>query len=356
MPPLLPRWLVRVTLGCLAFLVLAVTLWLVARALMAVLTVTASVVAALLLAALLQPLTALLERLRLPAWLAALLTILVAVAAVGGIVTLLVDRVQAQLADLGAAVEDGIDSLRHLLLRSPLPVSPERLQSAEDQVTNAFLSALPSPAGGASTATQVLSGAVLTVFLWFFFLKDGVRMWSWVLGWAPRRRAAGVDRAGRAVWDVLTRYVRGTTAVAAVDAIGIGAGMFALGVPLSASLTLIVFLSAYVPIVGAFVSGALAVGVTLITQGAVHALILLGIVLLVQQVEGNLLQPLIMGRALRLHPVAIVVSVAVGALLAGVLGAIVAVPLVAIAHRLALQARGEPEACPPDEPGTDAAT
>lgn len=194
-------------------------------------------------------------------------------------------------------------------------------------------------AAGAGLATQVLSGMVLTVFLLFFFLKDGAQMWSWFLGWVPTGHATAVNRGGHAVWEVLTGYIRGTTLIAAVDAIGIGAGMLVLGVPLTASLTCLVFLGAYVPIVGAFVSGALATGITLVTLGPTQALVLLGVVVVVQQVEGNLLQPLVMGHTLQLHAVTTVVSVTIGALVGGVLGALVAVPLVAAAYRLMIQAR-----------------
>lgn len=336
---LLPRWVLRTAAACGCFLLLAATLWVVSRALTTVLTVTAPVVVALLLTALLEPLMRLLTRARLPAWLAALSTILVTLVALAGIVVLLVDRARAQESDLRTAVTDGVDGLRNLLLDSSLPISADRLDAAGRQISDALLRTLPAPATGAGIATEVLSGVVLTVFLWFFFLKDGRAMWTWAGGWVPERHRAGFDRSGNATWEVLTRYVRGTTLVAAVDAVGIGIGMVVLGVPLAASLTLIVFVAAYVPIVGAFVSGALAVGVTLVTVGPVSALVLFGVVLLVQQLEGNLLQPLVMGRALRLHPVAIVIAVAVGALVEGVLGAIVAVPLVSVVHRLALQAR-----------------
>lgn len=338
---LVPGWLLRATVVSGCALVIGVTIWLVARMLAGIMTVTASVIVAVLLTALVHPLAGLLRRRGTPAWLAALAVVLVTLAVLAGAVTLLVGRAQTQVDDLGAAVADGVERLRSALVNSPLPLSERRLDAGEQQLTDALVSALPTPATGAGIVTEVLSGAALTTFLWFFFLKDGRAMWSWAMGFAPARRAAAVDRTGQAVWSVLTSYVRGTTVVAAVDALGIGLGMFILGVPLWASLTLVVFLGAYVPIVGAFVSGGLAVTVALVTVGPVAALILLGVVLLVQQVEGNVLQPLVMGRALHLHPVGIVLAVTVGALAAGVLGVVVAVPLAAIVVRLADQARGE---------------
>jgi predicted PurR-regulated permease PerM len=335
------RGLVRAALTCTCLLVLAFTAWLVAYALMDIVVVTASAVAALLLSALLLPLTTLLRRAGLPDWAAALLTIVIAVGAIGGLVTLLVTRVQAQQSDLQSAVADSVQQLRHLVLRSPLPISASRLDVGAKNLSDAAVHALPGPAAGANMAVQVLSALVLTVFLWFFLLKDGRAMWEWAVGWAPARHRARFVEATRTVWDVVTGYIHGTTVIAAVDALGIGAAMLALGVPLTASLTILVFIGAFIPIVGAFVSGALAVGVTLVTQGPVSALVLFGCVVLVQQLEGNLLQPLVMGRALRLHPVVIVTSVTIGALVGGVLGAVVVVPLVAVAYRLALQVRGQ---------------
>lgn len=333
-----PRWLVRTALGCACLLTIAVTTWLVGRALMTVVTVTAAVVAALLLSALLQPVHERLRRLRAPDWLASLATVVATLLVVAAVITLLLARVQSQQHDLRDAVAASVGQLRDVVHHSPLPLSEARLDAGASQLADTALSALPGPAAGAGIATQVLSGFALTLFLWFFFLKDGREMWSWLVGCVPRRHAGSVENGGRTVWDVLTSYIRGTTVVAAADALGIGAAMLVLGVPLAASLTCLVFLGAFVPIVGAFVSGALAVGVTLVTLGPVQALALLGCVVLVQQLEGNLLQPLVMGRALRLHPVAIVVSVAVGALVGGVLGALVVVPLVAVGYRLALRA------------------
>ncbi len=336
-----PRGLVRAALVCASLLVLAFTAWLVAHVLMTIMVVTASVVAALLLTALLEPVTHWLSRRGLPTWLAALLTVVGALTVIGGVITLLIARVQAQQKDLQAAVADSIQRLRELVLQSPLPISESRLDVGAKNLADAVVQALPDPAAGATLATQVLSAVVLTIFLWFFLLKDGRSMWAWAQDWAPRRHREGFVQGSHSVWDVLTGYIRGTTIIAAVDSLGIGAAMLALGVPLTASLTSLVFLGAFVPIVGAFVSGALAVAVTLVTLGPISALVLFGCVILVQQLEGNFLQPLVMGRALHLHPVVIVMAVTVGALVGGVLGAVVVVPLVAVAYRLALQLRGE---------------
>jgi predicted PurR-regulated permease PerM len=209
---------------------------------------------------------------------------------------------------------------------------------AERAVAEFVTGALPSPSAGATMAVEIVSGAALALFVLFFLLLDGRRMWAWAVSWIPQQRHEQVDGAGRRAWAVLTGYVRSIVLVAFIDAIGIG-------VPLAASLTLIVFVGAFVPIVGAAVSGVLAVGVTLVTVGPVPALVLLAAVLLVQQLEGNVLQPWIMGRTLKLHPVVVVLAVTLGSVVGGVLGAVVAVPLVAVCYRVVefLAGRSEDE-------------
>ncbi len=149
--------------------------------------------------------------------------------------------------------------------------------------------------GGATTALRVLGAAIFVVFAVFFLVKDGAAMWRWALSWTPARHRHRVDGAGRRAWAALTSYTRGTAVVATTDAVLIGAGLLLIGVPLWLSLTLLTFFAAFVPVLGATAAGAAAVLVTLVTNGLPDALIVLGIVLLVQQVEGNLLQPLIAG-------------------------------------------------------------
>ena len=159
-------------------------------------------------------------------------------------------------------------------------------------------------------------------------------MWAGLLERVPERRRDQVDGAGRSAWETLARYVRGAVVVALIDAVGIGAGLLILGVPLWLSLTLLTFVGAFIPLLGATVSGAVAVLVTLVTNGTTDAIIILVVVLVVQQVEGNLLQPLIMGRALHLHPAGILVAVTAGGLPLVVAGALLAVPLMAVTYRV----------------------
>lgn len=328
-------WAARTLTWCLLVLAVAATLWLAALVLRTLLVVTAAIIAALLLTALLQPLVALLARVGVPRWLASLLSLLLTLTALVGFGYFLVGRITAQTDDLRGALRESGDRLRSLVLDSPLPVTAEQLNRLPEQALDSLRQAAPAPMTGANIAASVLTALALTLFLWFFLQKDGPGMWQWFLSWVPRRRRTTWDRSGVAAWEVLTSYVRGTIVIAFADALGAGITMALLGVPLTLSLSVLIFLGAFVPIVGSTVAGVVAVLVTLVTVGAAQALILLGAVIAVQQLEGNLLQPLVMGRALSMHPAVIVLSVTVGTLVAGVLGALVAVPVVAIAYRIA---------------------
>ena len=168
----------------------------------------------------------------------------------------------------------------------------------------------------------MLTGLLIAMFATFFMVKDGRQIWSWVVGLFPRDTRARADGAGLRAWHTLISYVRATLAVALVDAIGIGVGAAVLGVPLALPLGVLVFLGSFVPIVGATVTGLVAVLVALVAKGPVTALLLLGVVLVVQQVEGHVLQPLLLGRAVKVHPLAVVLAIATGVLLAGIVGAL----------------------------------
>jgi putative heme transporter len=188
------------------------------------------------------------------------------------------------------------------------------------------------------------------VFLVFFLLKDGEQMWAWFLARVPGARRTQLDGAGRAAWSTLTRYTGGLVVVALVDAVAIGLALLLLGVPFWLTLTLLTFFGAFVPLLGATVSGAVAVLVTLVTNGVTDAVVVLVVVIVVQQVEGNVLQPLIMRRAVHLHPVVTLVAVTAGALVLGVAGALLAVPVVAVAHRVAEHLRTHPVSAPAGVP------
>lgn len=337
-----------VLLRAAVVLVVGAVAWFVALALAQVALLTGALLVALLLAALLEPAARGLRRLGLPAALAAGVTTVVLIAGLAAVVLLVYSRATAQLSGLGVALTTALDEVRRWLVEGPLALDPTQVQELRDIAAGYVQRATPTPVAGARTALRMLSAAAIVVFAVFFLLKDGHAMWRWVLGWTRARHRERVDAAGTAAWTTLTAYVRGTVVVAAVDAVGIGTALVVLGVPMWFSLTILTFFGAFVPIVGATVAGAAAVLVTLVTEGGRDAVLVLVVVLAVQQLEGNLLQPLIMGRAVRLHPLAILSAVTAGVLLLGVIGALIAVPLTAVAYRVATTLRDSPSAPSPD--------
>lgn len=338
-----------------AVLGLAAVLWLTFWLLLRLPLVTITLALALLVAALMAPVSAALRRTGLPAAPSALLAVLSLVAVLGGVGVLFGFRVASAFQDLTRPLAAGVDRIRVWAIEGPLGLDRQQVADIRNQIVSWIYSVAPTPSDGARMAVQVLGALLLVVFLVFFLLKDGESMWSWLLERVPGRRQEQVDGAGRAAWDTLAHYVRGVVLVALIDAVGIGAGLLVLGVPLWLSLTLLTFLGAFIPLLGATVSGAVAVLVTLVTNDLTDAVIVLVIVLVVQQVEGNLLQPLIMGRVLHLHPAVILVGVTAGGLLFGIPGALLAVPVIAVTYRVLEHVRlhpvdpGEP-APDPDEP------
>jgi predicted PurR-regulated permease PerM len=204
---------------------------------------------------------------------------------------------------------------------------------------------------GGKIATEFFGGLVLMLFVTFFLIKDGERIWNWLLGAMRTQTARRMDRAGHASWLVLVYYMRGTVAVAAIHAVVVGVALSIMGVPLALPLAVVVFVAAFVPLVGLLVAGALAILVTLATKGWVDAVILLGILIIEDQLEAHLLQPQVVGKMIRLHPLAVILSLAAGGVLAGIPGAVVAVPIVAVITRaLPELRRSEPEDLTPDDP------
>lgn len=347
--PAAPAWAVRTLVVSTALLALAGVGWLLFFLLLRLPLVTVTIAVALLLTAIVQPLTRWLSQ-GLPRALAALLSVLLLFGALVGVGFLVGFRAADQLRNLTRPLAAGIDRIRVWLIEGPLGLDPQQVTEARNAVVDRIFRLAPEPTAAASMALYVLAAVVLVAFLTFFLLKDGASMWAWVLRLVPDRRRDQVDGAGRTAWTTLSLYVRGVIIVALIDAAGIGAALLVLGVPLWPSLTLLIFLGAFVPLFGATVSGAVAVLVTLVTNGLTDAIIVLVAVLVVQQVEGNILQPIIVGRALRLHPVVILVAVTAGSMLWGLAGALLAVPLVAVAYRVLDHLREHPPARPEPVP------
>jgi predicted PurR-regulated permease PerM len=290
-------------------------------------------VAALLLTALLQPLTARLRRTGMPPLAATWCTVLTAAVVLAGLSTLAASRVSADYPTLQTEVKHTAHQVQASLAGPPFHISSARLGQYSGQLAH-FLSQHKSLIAGTvvtggKIVVELVTGLILALFVMFFLLKDGERIWTWLvrrLSPEARRRA---DNAGGAAWTVLVNYMRGTTAIAAIHAGVIGLALWILGVPLVVPLIILVFLAAFVPLVGILVAGALAFLVTLSTKGWIAAVILLAVFVVEGQVEGHLLQPLVMGRIVRLHPLAIILVLAVGGIVGGIAGAIVAVPAAA---------------------------
>jgi predicted PurR-regulated permease PerM len=293
--------------------------------------------AALLLTALLQPLTARLRGTGMPSLAATWCTIGAAVIVLAGIGTLAANRVSADYPMLSKEITHTATEVRKSLAGPPFHLNSARIEDYSNQIVHFLNQHQSLVAGtvvtGGRIVLEVLTGLILTIFITFFLLKDGDRIWSWLIsGLRPgARRRAG--NAGAAAWSALVNYVRGTTVVASIHALVIGLALWLLGVPLLVPLVILVFLAAFVPLIGILVAGALAILVTLGTKGLLAALILLAVFVLENQVESHLLQPLVVGRIVRLHPLAIILVLAVGGIIAGIAGAIVAVPTAAaLAH------------------------
>ena len=293
------------------------------------------VMVALLLAALFQPGAAALIRRGWPRSLAAFLMLLVGLSVVAGIITLVVQQVSAGFTDLADQVTDGLTQIRNFVVDT-FPVTQRQIDDALTSLTDFFASNQETIASGAlttaATVGEVFTGIVLALFTLFFFLKDGRSIWLWLVGLFPRDSRAYLDEAARRSWRTLISYVRATVAVALVDAIGIGVGLAILGVQLVIPLAALVFLGAFIPIIGSFLAGTVAVLVALVTKGPITALIALAVVVLVMQLEGHVLQPLLLGKAVHVHPLAVVLAIAAGLLIAGIFGALIAVPVVACAN------------------------
>ena len=327
-------------------------LWVIAQIQLGILPLAV----ALLLSALLQPLAARLVRRGVPRALAAAIVLFGGLVVIGLLVWLVVYEFQNGYDDLSHQVSGGVNKIQNWLVNGPLKLSKSQIDSTFSSTRQSLTSnraRLTSGAlGAASTAGHVLAGLALSLFATFFFLKDGRQIFQWLVRLFPRDARDRATGAGNQAWRTLIHYVRATVAVAAGDAIGIGLGAALLGVPLALPLAVLVFLGAFIPIIGGAGSGLVAVLVALVAKGPVTALILLGVVLLVQQVEGHVLQPLLLGRAVKVHPIAVVFGIATGVLLAGLAGALVAVPIVAVANTVAAYLSGGDRTATPTEPAT----
>lgn len=316
-----------------AALLVGAVVYLVVQFAVAVGALVLALFAALLFTALFRPVADWLDRKGVPRLLATWIVLVAALVVLGGLLFFIEQQLVAQLPALRESLAGGLDRVRNVLVeRLGLPPGP-----TEDSIA-ALQRQLDGMSGGspvvtaARTLLTVLAGFALAVFTAFWLVYDGERVWAFVARLFPDRWSARTSAAGEAAWQTVGGYLRGVTLVALMDAVGIGAALLVLGVPLPFTLALLTFLGAYIPIVGAALAGLAAVLVAFAAKGATTALLTLAAVIAVQQLEGNVLQPLIMGRTLKLHPLAIAWALSIGGLLYGIPGAILSVPLAAAVY------------------------
>jgi predicted PurR-regulated permease PerM len=330
-------------------IVVGVVGWVLLRFIGIISIVVIPLAIALLLSALLAPAVGWLRRFRLPPSFATFLVLICGIAAVAGTLTLVVNQFVAGVPELSDKAGKGVQQIQDWARTGPLHLSNDQVEQAIDEAQKWINSNTSSlTATGVATATtlfEVMTGTLLVLFATFFFLRDGRKIWRFLVRLFPINARWSLSDAGDASWSTLGSYVRATVLVAFIDATGIGLALVILDVPFPFPLAALVFLGAFIPIVGASISGAVAVLVALVDGGWVIALMVLGAVILVQQVEGHILQPLIMGRAVAIHPLVVIIGIASGVVVAGIMGALVAVPLIAVLNtgvRRLLQRPPEP--------------
>lgn len=311
------------------------------------------VLVAMLVTALAIPVADGLERAGVKRGLAAGITLVGGLLVVTGLLTIVGQQIASGFGDLAQQVTSGIDQIHNWLVTGPLKLSDAQISSAFDAARDAISGSNAELTQGAlkvgTTVGHVATGFFLVLFSTYFMLYEGDRIWAWIVRIFPRAARDRVDSSGLRAWVSLTAFVRATVLVALVDAIGIMGVALILRIPLAVPIGVLVFLGSFIPIIGALISGAVAVLVALVVKGPVIALVMLGGVIAVQQLEAHILQPFLLGRLVRLHPLAIILSIGAGVFIAGIVGALFAVPLVAMVNAVVSHLAGN------DDPPHDTA-
>ncbi|QIP83844.1 AI-2E family transporter [Streptomyces sp. Tu 2975] len=330
----------------------AVALWVLGR----MWSVVWPLIVGLLLTTLTWPLTRFLRRLGWPPALAASTVTVLFLAVAAGVVALIAVPVASQSGELSDGVVEGIQKLREWAAGPPLNIGDAQINQAFDSAVaraqDGVGSMVSAVVTGVGTVVNGVVTAVLALFLMFFFLKDGPRFLPWLARQLPGRLATDVPTVAERGWETLGSFVRSQAAVGLLDAVLIGLGLWVLGVPLVLPLAVLTFVSAFVPIIGALFAGFVAVLIALVSNGLTDALIVLAVIVVVQQLEGNVFQPMIQSRGLGLHAAVILLAVTLGGSLAGIVGSLLAVPvaaLIAVVWNYLREQLSEP----PQEPETD---
>jgi predicted PurR-regulated permease PerM len=350
----LPRWLRAGGAASWRLLAIAGAAFAVLYLLALLRVVVLPVIVALLLTTLLLPPVRALQRRNVPPAASVAITMVGAALLLAAVLAAIAPSIGGQVDRLGSGVQDGVRQATEVLADKPFNLSKAELR---DRV-NEGLDKLRQNSGplthgvqsGAVILGEVLTGLIITVLLTFFFLKDGREMWDWLMGFVGAERRAAWDEVGDRVFTALGGYVRGIALVGLVDAVLIGIALFVIGVPLVVPLMILTFFGAFLPLIGAFLAGLASVLIALVAKGVVAALIVLGCIIAVQQIEGHLLYPLLMSRTVKLHPAVIVVSLGIGGVLAGIIGVFLAVPTAGVISVILAYVRRE---SPPESPVTD---
>lgn len=345
-----PPWLRSASDVTARLLIVAVGIVALFYALAYLRVVVLPVIVALLATTLLLPPVRWLRRRGFPAGLAAFAAMAGAALLLAGVFALVAPSIADQSGELSTGVRDGVREITNALADEPFNVSRAELdQRVDDGLDRLRENSGPITQGvqhGAILLGEVVTGLIVTMLLTFFFLKDGRRMWNWIVALVAGRHRAEVDEVGERIYAALSGYVRGIALVGVVDAALIGLALLVIGVPLVVPLMLLTFIGAFLPLIGAFLAGLAAVLIALVSNGVVAALLVLGAVVLVQQTENHLLYPVLMSRTVHLHPAVIILALATGGVLAGVIGVFLAVPVAGSAAVLIdyLRERSRPDA------------
>ena len=340
-----PRWLQTSAAWSWRLLLLAAALYVAARVAALLYIVVVPCAAAILLTALLQPLTAPLRRRGMSPLAATWCILLLAIVLLGGAGWLVTTRVQADYPSLVTQFKHTTTQVQAWLAGPPFHLHTGSLQQLSNDVVK-YLSQHKSAVEGtvvtgSRIVVELLAGVVLCFFVSFFLIKDGTRIWQWLTSRFQPERRRRANLAGVAAWQAVVYYVRGTVAIAAIHAVVLGVTLTIIGAPLVAPLALFMFVAAFVPLLGVLVAGAVALLVVLATKGWIAAIIVLIVMVVMNQLEGHLLQPQVVGKMVRLHPLAVILVLAVGGVVAGIAGAVVAVPITAAITRAARALRDD---------------
>lgn len=302
--------------------------------------------AGLILSALLVPMSSFLQRHRWPKWVAVITVWVIVLGLLTGLVLLIVVQIRNEMTAIQGQLAVSLEAAQKYLATQPFGLTENKINefiASSGQWLQDNSAGLRSGAAEVgSTAAHIIEGIIIVLFVTLFALIDGRGIWTWVVQIWPRKSHHRIFAAGDAGWKTLSSFIRIQLVVAATDAFGIGLGALILGVPLAVPIATVVFLGAFVPFIGAIIGGTFAVGLALLFNGWVHAVIMLGIVVLVQQIESHVLQPWLTGSRVKVHPLAVILGVTAGAALAGIAGAFFAVPVIATLNSMFRAAKDPP--------------